>query len=105
MSAERDVRTVQDESEQTYGQAVPNEAEGARRGGPSVVHSVRLPAEDFADIERLAGEAGVPVGALIRGWVLSGLAAERDTSLADAIDRLIGEAERLRRLAARTDVA
>jgi hypothetical protein len=53
--------------------------EGARgeRHGRSVVQSVRLPAEEFAEIERIAAQAGVPVGALIRGWVLAGLAAER----------------------------
>jgi hypothetical protein len=64
-----------------------------------------LPAGDFAEIERIAAQAGVPVGALIRGWVLTGLAAERGTSLRDAIEHLAEEAQRLRRLAAVTDVA
>jgi hypothetical protein len=32
-----------------------------------VVQSVRLPAEDFEEIDRLAARAKVPVGALIRG--------------------------------------
>jgi len=41
----------------------------------------------------------VPVSALIRGWVLTALAAERGTSLRDAIDHLAREAERPRRLA------
>ena len=77
----------------------------AERRGRSVVQSVRLPAEDFAEIERIAAQAGVPVGALIRGWVLAGLAAERGTSLRDAIEHLAEEALRLRRLAAVTDVA
>jgi len=35
---------------------------------------VRLPAEDFEAIERIAAQANVLVGALIRGWVLAGLA-------------------------------
>jgi hypothetical protein len=47
----------------------------------------------------------VPVGALIRGWILTELAAERGTSLRDAIDHLAEEAQRLRRLAAVSDVA
>jgi hypothetical protein len=34
-----------------------------------VVQSVRLPAEAFAAIEEIAAWAGVPVSALIRGWV------------------------------------
>ena len=47
----------------------------------------------------------MPVGALIRGWVLAELAAERGTSLRDAIDHLAEEAQRLRRLAEISDVA
>lgn len=38
---------------------------------------VRLPEDAYADIERIASDAGVPVSALIRGWVLTALAAER----------------------------
>lgn len=104
MSAEDDVRAVQAESEATCGQPLPDHVRGERRGR-SVVQSVRLREDDFREIERLAADAGVPVGALIRGWVLDGLAAERGTSLKDAIDHLVVEAERLRRLAARSDVA
>lgn len=44
--------------------------------------------QDLAQPERIAAQAKVPVGALIRGWVLTGLAAERGTSLRDAIDHL-----------------
>ncbi len=65
-----------------------------------MVQSVRLPAEEVAEIERVAAEASVPVSALIRGWVLAGLAAERDTSLQGAIERVAADADRLRRLAA-----
>jgi hypothetical protein len=43
-----------------------------------VVPSVRLPPESFAEIERIAAQPWVPAGALIRGWVLTGLAAERE---------------------------
>jgi hypothetical protein len=70
-----------------------------------VVQSVRLPEAEFTDIERLATELDVPVSALIRGWVLTGLAEERGTSLRGAIERLAGDADRLRRLAANSDVA
>ena len=58
-----------------------------------------------ADIERLANELQVPISALIRGWVLAGLADERGTSLRGAIERLAEDADRLRRLAAKDDVA
>jgi len=108
MGAKKDARDLvaaaQEESEATFGEPVPEDVRGERRGR-SVVQSVRLPAEDFAEIERIAAQAKVPVGALIRGWVLAGLAAERGTSLRDAIDHLAEEAQRLQRLAAVSDVA
>ena len=98
------MEAAQAESEAAIGQPIPEDARGERRGR-SVVQSVRLPAEDFAEIERIAAQARVPVGALIRGWVLAALAAERGTSLRDAIDHLAEEAQRLRRLAAVSEVA
>lgn len=104
MSAKNDVEAVQAESESSRGAPLPQHVRGQRRGR-SVVQSVRLPEAEFADIERLAGELDVPVSALIRGWVLAGLADERGTSLRSAIDRLAGDADRLRRLAAKGDVA
>lgn len=104
MDAKRAVEMAQAESEATRDEPIPEEAKGERRGR-SVVQSVRLPAEEFAQIERIAAQSGVPVGALIRGWVLAGLAAEQVTSLRGAIEHLAAEAERLRRLAAVSDVA
>ncbi len=98
------VEAAQAESEASRGQPLPEEVHGERRGR-SVVQSVRLPAAEFAEIEQIAAQANVPVGALIRGWVLSGLAAERGTSLRDAIEHLAEEAQRLRRMAAVKDVA
>ncbi|GAB3612469.1 hypothetical protein [Humibacter ginsengisoli] len=104
MSAKGDVEAVQAESEVNRDLALPDQVQGQRRGR-SVVQSVRLPEAEFADIERLAGQLGVPVSALIRGWVLTGLAEERSTSLRSAIERLAGDADRLRRLAASSNVA
>ncbi|GAA4470781.1 hypothetical protein GCM10023094_00340 [Rhodococcus olei] len=102
--AEHEVRTVHAEPEAARDSAPPDTARGERRSR-TVVQSVRLREEDFAAIERLADDADVPVSALIRGWILAGLTTERGTSLRDAIDHLAGEAERLRRLAARIDDA
>jgi predicted DNA-binding ribbon-helix-helix protein len=104
MDAKHAVEVAQAESEATHDQPIPEGVRGDRRGR-SVVQSVRLPADEFAEIERIAAQLNVPVGALIRGWVLAGLAAERGTSLRDAIDHLAEEAQRLRRLAALSDVA
>jgi predicted DNA-binding ribbon-helix-helix protein len=104
MMSKRDVEIEQVESEATRDLPLPAEVKGQRRGR-SVVQSVRLPEGDYADIERIARDTGVPVSALIRGWVLTALAAERDTSLRTAIEHLASEAERLRRLAVRNNVA
>jgi hypothetical protein len=100
----RAVKMAQAGSEATRDEPVPEGVKGERRSR-SVVQSVRLPADDLAEIERIAAQAGVPVGALIRGWVLTGLAAERSTSLRGAIEHLAAEAQRLRRLAEISDVA
>ena len=102
MNARHDVEAAQIESEGTKDLPLPEDTRGQRRGR-SVVQSVRLPEAEFAEIERLAGELDVPVSALIRGWVLTGLANEGGTSLRSAIDRLAGDADRLRRLAAKSD--
>ncbi len=104
MDAKQEVEQAQIESEATRDQPLPEHVQGERRGR-SVVQSVRLPAEKFAAIEEIAERAGVPVSALIRGWILQGLATEQGTSLRDGIERLAADADRLRRLAATSDVA
>jgi hypothetical protein len=104
MDAKQEVERAQIESEATRDQPLPEHVKGERRGR-SVVQSVRLPAEKFAAIEEIAERAGVPVSALIRGWVLHGLATEQGTSLRDRIEQLAADADRLRRLAAASEVA
>lgn len=104
MGAKQDVEAVQAESQANQDAALPEHVAGQRRGR-SVVQSVRLPEAEFADIERLAAEHEVPVSSLIRGWVLAGLADENRTSLRSAIERIAGDADQLRRLADKSDVA
>jgi hypothetical protein len=104
MDAKQVVERAQAESEATRDEPLPKHVMGERRGR-SVVQSVRLPAEAFAAIEEVAARAEVPVSALIRGWVLQGLASERGMSLRDGIERLAADADRLRRLAAASEVA
>ncbi len=104
MDAKQRVEQAQAESEATQNQPLPEHVKGERRGR-SVVQSVRLPAGKFAEIEEIAERAGVPVSAVIRGWVLQGLATEQGTSLRDGIERLAADADRLRRLAATSEVA
>ena len=97
---EDQIKKVQDESEATREAPYPPGTTGERPGrGRSVVQSVRLPADEFAEIEALARAADVPVSALIRGWVLAGLAEDRDATLADAVERLAADVDRVRRLA------
>jgi len=104
MNAKQEVERAQAESEAIRDEPLPEHVIGERRGR-SVVQSVRLPAEAFAGIEEVAARAGVPVSALIRGWVLQGLANEQGMSLRDGIERLAADADRLRRLAAASEVA
>jgi hypothetical protein len=104
MDMKQEVERVQIESEATRDQSLPEQVKGERRGR-SVVQSVRLPTDKFAAIEEIAERAGVPVSALIRGWVLQGLATEQGTSLRDRIERLAADADHLRRLAAASEVA
>src|SRR5699024_9212217 len=101
MNTKDEVESIQAESEDTE---LPEQVRGSHKGR-AVVQSVRLPEAEFAEIEQMAADLDVPVSALIRGWVLAGLAAERETSLRSAIDRLAGDAERLRRIASQSDVA
>ncbi|HZD22042.1 MAG TPA: ribbon-helix-helix protein, CopG family [Acidimicrobiia bacterium] len=97
---EDQIKKVQYESEATRDEPHPPDTTGERpRRSRSVVQSVRLPADEFAEIDELARAADVPVSALIRGWVLAGLAEDRDATLADAVVRLAVDVDRVRRLA------
>lgn len=76
---------------------IPDHA--VRKGSTrSVVYSVRLTPEQTEEIQRIADEAGIPASGLVRGWVLQGLAAEREAanpeSLVEALSR---DVDRLRR--------
>ena len=104
MGIERKIKAIQRQSEATKDLPLPEDAVGERRGR-SVVRSVRLPEADYEEIELLAQKLDVPVSALMRGWVLQGLAQERGLSLRGAIERVVGETERLRRIAHQDDVA
>lgn len=94
------IKAVQAESEATRDDAYPEDMpppQQPNRAG-SVVQSVRLPGDAYAEITEMSERTGVPVSALIRGWVLLGLAAEKRTTLKEAVDRLIADADQLRRL-------
>jgi hypothetical protein len=54
--------------------------------------------DTIEEIERLAKELDLPASALVRGFVLEGLAAQRRDSVSALIDRLGADLARLRRL-------
>ncbi|TDD64506.1 ribbon-helix-helix protein, CopG family [Jiangella aurantiaca] len=92
------IKEIQDESEATRDDPYPENTVVTRPNlAGSVVQSVRLPAAEYAQVEQLARDADVPVSAMIRGLVLSGLAARKNATLKDAINRLIADADDLRR--------
>lgn len=94
------IKSVQGETDASRNEPYPAGARGERPGrSRSVVQSVRLPAEEFAAIDEMARTAGIPVSALIRGWVLAGLAEDRGATLEDAVERLAADVDRVRRLA------
>jgi len=63
----------------------------------SVVYSIRLTPEQTAEIQRIAEAAGIPAAGLVRGWVLQGLAAEREGSVEQTVEALSRDVARLRR--------
>lgn len=89
--AEESERTIDDESPYPPGTV-------ARYRSDSVVQSVRLDAVDLDRIRAIAEKAGTPVSAIIRNWIVQGLAAEGDASIEGSIDRLAAELQRLKRI-------
>jgi hypothetical protein len=54
------------------------------------------------DLRGIADEADIPASALVRDWVVEGLAAERGTATLDSlVDTLARDVEKLRRSVAR----
>ncbi len=78
-----------------------------RRGqSRSVVYSVRLTPEQTEEIQRIAEEAGIPASALVRDWVVEGLAAERGAATLDSlVDSLSRDVDKLRRRVARREAS
>lgn len=64
----------------------------------SVTVATRLAPDDLAAIEALAARLDMPVSALVRGWILTGLHAREDDTVRGAIERLSADVQRLREL-------
>jgi predicted DNA-binding protein len=65
-----------------------------------VTVATRVSPEHLGELEELAEQSGVPVSALIRGWIIAGLNARQDESVQNAIERLSADLQRLRELVA-----
>jgi hypothetical protein len=85
-----------DASERTRDDPLSGRA-ARKRPTQSVVYSIRLTPEQTQEIQRIADNAGVPATGLVRGWVLQGLAAERESSVEETVEVLAQSVARLRR--------
>ena len=105
----RDVEEIVNEetaaSEASRDQPLSDRA--ARRGqSRSVVYSVRLTPEQTEEIQRIAEEAAIPASALVRDWVVAGLAAERGPATLDSlVDALSRDVDKIRRSVARREAS
>jgi len=82
---------------------IPDDAPATRPNrAKSVMFSLRLNPAEVAAVQELAGERGVPASALVRGWILQRVAAERNepTDTAAVVERLEADVRTLRKLVA-----
>lgn len=68
----------------------------------SSVYSLRLPEAVIAQLNEVADKLDVPVSALIRGFILDGLAAREGGDLRSALDKLERDLSEVRRKALTT---
>jgi hypothetical protein len=69
-------RKLRSESEKTMNDACPAAATG-RRPNRQKVYSVRLSAEEEAEVQRVAAARHLPASTLVRSWILERLDRER----------------------------
>lgn len=93
------VAQIAAEADATRDDPMPADAV-ATKPNKSVTVATRLAPESIDEVEALAARLDVPVSALLRGWILAGLAAKKEESVAVALDRLSVDMQRLRELVA-----
>lgn len=95
------IREIADEAESAP-ELTLDELRAARPTQPnrakSQMLSLRVPDETMRAIEKLAAERGLPISAMVRGWILQGLASDSDASVPDTVRRLAAEVDRLKEL-------
>lgn len=99
MKKELEELVVEETAASEKSRDLPLSGRAVRRGqSRSVVYSVRLTPEQTEEIQRIADEVGIPASALVRDWVVEGLAAERGTATLDSlVDALSRDVDRIRR--------
>ena len=98
---ERLIEQEAEHAERHRDDPIPAGVTGARpNSAKSMMFSLRLNPDEFAEVQRLAGEQGVPASALVRGWILHRIAAEANppSTAAAAVERLEDDVRALRRL-------
>ena len=97
-------RLIDDEAEYAElhrGDPIPADAHATRPNRvKSVMFSLRLNPDELAAVQELARERGVPASAVVRGWIVQRLAAERNapTDTAAVVERLEADVRTLRKL-------
>jgi len=91
------VEQIAAEADATAGQPMPPGTVW-NKPGKTVTVATRVSPEHLAAIEELAARLDVPMSALLRGWILAGLNAQKDESVQVAIERLSADVQRLREL-------
>ncbi len=95
------VEQIAAEAEATMNEPTPPGTVATRPNrAKSVMFSLRLNPDELAAVQQLASERDLPVAALVRGWIVQRLAAERNapTDTAAVVERLEADVRTLRKL-------
>ncbi len=97
------VEQIAAEAEATMDEPMPEGTVWTRPNrAKSATFSLRLNPDELAALHELASEHGVPASALVRGWIVQRLAAERNapTDTAAMVERLEADVRTLRKMVA-----
>jgi hypothetical protein len=97
--AEQLVEQIAAEADATQDQPMSVDATPTK-AHKTITVATRLTAADVAEIEAIADRLDVPVSALLRGWIVAGLAGCKEDSVTTALDRLSADVQRLREIVA-----
>jgi len=90
-------------AEQHREDPIPADARATRPNRTkSVMFSLRLNPDELAAVQELARESDIPASALVRGWIVQRLDADRNTptDTAAVVERLEADVRTLRKLIA-----